>query len=319
MRRQLFLLSIFVFLFVPIASAQTLPANLQKIQQYNQEQALYYVTNISFVVAFLAGILSFLSPCILPLIPAFFSYTFKEKKNITKMTFFFFLGFSFMFTIMGILAGFLGESIAGLQIRYPSWVSIAGLFLVGFGILSIFGKGFSSIIQFKRVPGQDTFGIFLFGIFFALGWTACVGPILAGVLLIGTTLKNYALTGLLFFVYSLGIAVPLFTLSFVYDKLDLHQKKWLNGKPLEFALFGKKIYTNYVSVFAGILLIFMGVVFIVYRGTYLINGFDPLHIKPYFYSLQDKLFTAQKYLLFSVAIILFSGLTYIVWKGLRKR
>ncbi|MCH8329242.1 MAG: hypothetical protein IIB81_02520, partial [Nanoarchaeota archaeon] len=81
-----------------------LPEGLHKIFDYNEDQAIFYFKNLSFVVAFLAGILSILTPCSLGILPAFFSYTFKEKKNITKMSFSFFLGFMPVFIAFVLIA-----------------------------------------------------------------------------------------------------------------------------------------------------------------------------------------------------------------------
>ncbi|MEK6845257.1 MAG: cytochrome c biogenesis protein CcdA, partial [Nanoarchaeota archaeon] len=94
MLRKIFLIVFLFFLFLIIAApalAQSvLPLGLQKIIAYNQQVTLDFSVKISFLIAFLAGMLGILSPCILPFLPAYFSYTFKEKKNITKMTLVFF-------------------------------------------------------------------------------------------------------------------------------------------------------------------------------------------------------------------------------------
>ena len=95
----------------PIFADSHLPIGLQKIEEHQRQQAQYYLQNISFLVAFIGGILSFLLPCTLAILPAFFAYTFREKKNITKMTSIFFLGFSLVFILFGILAAALGKSV----------------------------------------------------------------------------------------------------------------------------------------------------------------------------------------------------------------
>ena len=83
------------FLFSTIAAADAhLPVGLLKIIEYNEAYTAEFAIKVTFIIAFMAGILAFLSPCIFPLMTAYFTVTFKEKKNITKMAFFFFIGFS---------------------------------------------------------------------------------------------------------------------------------------------------------------------------------------------------------------------------------
>jgi len=315
---RLYLLLLLSLLLIPVVFGQTLPIGLQKAQAYNQQQASLYAVQLTFVIAFLAGILSFLSPCILPIIPAFFAYTFKEKTSITKMTLIFFLGFSLVFTFMGVAAGALGQSFGDWQIRHSWLIYTAGVFLIVFGLLTIFGKGFTSLFQFSRVPGKDVLGVFFFGMAFAIGWSACLGPILTAILLMAAILQNYWTSGLLFFVYSLGIAVPLFLLSFFYDRSKKLQK-FLQHKQYRFTFLDSTFYTSFPQILAGALFILMGVVFLIYRGTYLINSFDPLHIKPYFYSLQDVLLQSHSWLIVCLAVFVFVLLLYFLWNGFRKR
>src|SRR3989338_3810841 len=99
-KSNLILFAVFVLL-ISISFAQT---GLQKINVYNQQQAVFYLQNLSFFVAFVGGMISVLLPCTLAILPAFFAYTFKERKEITKMTLVFFAGFSMIFIILGIFA-----------------------------------------------------------------------------------------------------------------------------------------------------------------------------------------------------------------------
>src|SRR3989338_6076760 len=125
-------LILFVILILLAAAAfakSDIPIGLQRIIEYNQKSTADFAVKVSFIIAFVAGILGILSPCILPFIPAYFSYTFKEKKNITKMTLVFFMGFSLVFVAMGIVAGFIGSQL--LSVLQKGWlVTIAGVFIV---------------------------------------------------------------------------------------------------------------------------------------------------------------------------------------------
>ena len=271
------------------AFAYELPANLQKLNQDNIDYAVGFLGQISLVVAFMAGILSFLSPCVLPFLPAFFSYTFKEKKDITKMTFVFFSGFALAFTAIGLMASYLGKGILMFQQSINYVVILSGVLLVAFGIMSFFGKGFSSIIKPKRVMRHDTYGIFSFGVIFAIGWTACLGPVLAGILALSLTLNNYLYTAGLMIAYSLGIFLPLLVTARIFDKYNISKSKWFAGKSVEFKLFGEKIITHSNNMISGIIFILLGIAFVIYKGTGFVNSIDPFRTKIYFYEFQRTL------------------------------
>jgi len=276
-----------------------LPPNVQRAA----EETLSDAQRISFFAAFLGGILSFLSPCILPVIPGFFFYTFREKRELVKMTFVFFLGFTTTFALLGIGAGLAGQSIVMLQGANPLLVQASGVLLIILGVLSISGKGLPINIQINR-HRHDVAGVYLSGLLLAAGWSACIGPILAGILLLAGMLPNVIYSALLLFVYSLGIFFPFFLLSLAWDKLGMARALSKHARLSE--------------VVAGALLIGLGAAYIAFGGTSIINAFDPFGTKQYFYSFQRELigsFLAELLgiiLLAAVALIL---LREFVWKG----
>jgi len=285
-KQNLILVSVFLLL-IPFSFSQS---GLEKIQQYNQQQAIFYLQNLSFFVAFVGGMISVLLPCTLAILPAFFAYTFKEKKEITKMTLVFFAGFSLIFMVLGIFAAAVGETLTSIQFASTkSLIFIAGVLLIIFGIMTILGIGFN-FIKIDRKTGHDISGIFLFGILFGLGWSACLGPVLAGILLIASTFHNYFYSAALLFFYSLGLFVPLFLLSILFDKYNLTQKAWLKGKEFEIKIFGRTFFIHTTKIIAGILLIGSGLTFIIFNGTNVINTLDPLRISVYAYIFEGKLF-----------------------------
>lgn len=312
------LIAVLIVLSGSIVFAQELdlPIGLQRAVEENKQATTDFLFKISIFVAFAAGMLTILSPCSLPLFPVFFSYISKEKKNITKMTLIFSLGFSVAFITLGIIAGLVGEQ--SISIIQEDWlVTIAGLFIILFGIMSLLGKGFASFIKFMPKTKNDIPGTFLLGIFFALGWTACLGPILGGILGIGAILHNVWYAAILMLFYSLGNMIPLFILAIFYDKLNLAQSKLIKGKLFTFTLGGKKYYVHSTNLFSGILLVLFGTFIIIYKGTALINRIDIFGTRPYFYLLQSKLIE-WKYanvlgVLLSLAFIL------VLWYVLKKK
>ncbi|MBI2548226.1 cytochrome c biogenesis protein CcdA [Candidatus Woesearchaeota archaeon] len=313
------LLTFLSLLFISVVSAASpLPIGLQKILEYNQESTEAFALKISFFIAFVAGMLGILSPCILPFIPAYFSYTFKEKQNITKMTLVFFLGFSLVFTTMGVIAGFLGQqSLAILQ--EPWLMTLAGILLISLGIMTLLGKGFSSFFTPTRKLTNDVPGIFLFGTSYALGWSACVGPILVSILGIGAILHDPWYSGTLLFFYSLGNLVPLFLISIFYDRFNLANSRFIKGKLFTFSIDEKKYYVHSTNLIAGIFLLIIGIVVIIYQGTSVVNTWDIFNTRSYFYAWQDKLIAWEYAQPFSVAVfILFvAGVSYFLWKQYR--
>ena len=288
--RRFFLLIFFVLLLLTVfVSAQSnMPIGLQRIIDYNNSSTADFAVKISFFIAFLAGMLGILSPCILPFLPAYFSYTFKEKKNITKMTVVFFLGFSLVFISMGVVAGFIGAQLLSV-VQNSLLVRIAGVFIIFLGVLSLLGKGFSSFIKIGQKTSNDVPGVFLMGIFFAIGWTACLGPILAGILGIGAILNNIFYSAVLLFFYSLGTLTPLFILSLFYDKFKLSESKFIKGKMLTFSIGEKEFNVHSTNLISGILFMIIGFVMLIFAGTAVVNTWDFLGTKQYFYSIQRAL------------------------------
>jgi|TARA_B100001964_G_scaffold244791_1_gene327924 cytochrome c-type biogenesis protein len=293
-----------------------LPEGLHKILDYNKQQANFYLKNLSFVVAFLAGILSILTPCSLGIVPAFFSYTFKERKNITKMTLAFFLGFMPVFIAFGLIATFLGTSVSMLQQNNRYLITIAGAFIILFGLMTLFGKGFT-FIKIRNKVKKDALGIFLFGIFFGIGWTACMGPILIGMLLIASVLNNYIYSALLMIFYSLGLFVPIFLISFLFDKYDLSKNKFIKGKEFEFKILNKKISIHSTNLISAILLIAVGLMFIIYGGTFIVNNLGLGGLTYNIYSLQEKIVSLRfSNIIGAVALL---GFLFLLWRFLVKK
>ena len=314
---SLFLILILLLIIIPISLAHetnieheeavNLPANLQGLVDYKHDQADFYLLNLSFLIAFLAGIIGILTPCSLAILPAFFAYSFEGKKEITKMTLMFFLGFAPVFIVFGLLATFSGRTLAIFQQDNSFLVMISGVVLIIFGLMVLFGKGFSGF-QFNRETKKTPFGIFLFGIFYAIGFTACMGPILVGILLIAGILQNYLYAGFLMLFYSFGLFVPLFLMSMFFDKFNF--SKFINkiNRTIGFSL------TNLIS---GILLIGMGLIFLMYKGTSVFNYLGLGDITYIIYRLQESIINLK----YANIIGLFVLIIFLIllWRFLKKK
>jgi len=214
---------------------------------------------VSFSAAFAAGLLSFLSPCILPLIPVYISYitgvSFDElrqsrggevRRKTLVHSLLFILGFSFVFIALGASASYLGK----LLINYKELISrLGGALIVIFGLYltGIFKSNFLSkekkiAINLKK---GTKIGSILFGVTFAAAWTPCVGPILGSILVLAGTRESMIGGMGLLGVYSLGIAVP-FILSALL----------INSFLVQFSKF--KRYLPAVGIICGLLLIVVG-------------------------------------------------------------
>lgn len=312
--KKIFMLILFILLAAGIATAADLPPALQKIAEYNQQQANIFVEKITIFVALLAGMLSFLAPCTLAIIPAYFAATFKEKGKALPMTLAFFLGFTLMFIILGIIASAIGQTFGSLQLKYDYLVIFAGIALVILGIMSIFNKGFLLVKTNINIRKQTFFGVFLTGVLFSFGWSACVGPILSGILLIAS-LVSYAKAALLMLFYAIGNFIPFIVLSLLIDKYSLLDNKWVSGKELKLSLLGKEHTFHTTTLISGILLIAIGTLFLVYGNTSIINTLNPFNIKLTEQSLQRGLLDFQ----YSWAITLLALILLAVFIWLLKR
>jgi cytochrome c-type biogenesis protein len=191
-----------------------------------------FTENITYSAALIAGLLSFFSPCILPLIPAYFSFitglTLDEltenkkevRQKVILSTLFYVAGFSFIFILFGASASFLG----GFASKY-SWIVRylgGGIILIfGFhllGIINIKSFNFEKKIHVKEKP-LHLMGTFVIGMAFGAGWSPCIGPMLGSILIVAgnqdTILKGVSLLA----VYSAGLAVPFLIMSFFINSI----------------------------------------------------------------------------------------------------
>ncbi len=208
--------------------------------------------------AFLAGMLSFLSPCTLPILPAYFAFTFQARKqSVVMMTVSFFLGLATTLTLLGASA----TAVSLLLLRNLQQITlVGGLAIIIFGVLSLFGKGFAGP-QLQVRPASTVVGSYLYGATFALGWTACVGPILGAILTLLATQGLAVFQGaLLAIIYAVGLGFPLILVSTFFSRLGQGSPFWkiLRGRGFTLRLGSHQFDLHTTSVLSGLLLIGMG-------------------------------------------------------------
>lgn len=228
---------------------------------------------LDFLMAFLAGFLSFLSPCILPLVPGYISWVsgfsldnlVQEKKGpvvirqVVVRSALFVLGFSLIFILLGAAA-----SAAGIfLLNHRGWLNkLAGIVIILFGLHLTGILPIKLLYREKRFAGMESsasaLGAVLLGAAFAFGWTPCIGPVLAGILGLAATQESVGRGMVLLSFYSAGLGIP-----FVLSALALNQFMGFLRR--------YKRYIRWGEVLAGVLLILVGILIFTNRLTFLLR------------------------------------------------
>jgi cytochrome c-type biogenesis protein len=217
---------------------------------------------VTVYLAFIAGLLSFVSPCVLPLIPSYVSFisgiSFEQltaennpsevKKVIIFNSLMFMLGFTVVFVAMGTTITLLGQYFVAHQAIFRK---------VGAAVIIFFGLHIIGIVNIKVLQRDKRFqfsnnkplglvGSFFVGLGFAAGWTPCIGPILASILFVASTSETLAMGILLLVIYSLGLAIPFFLTSLGINTFLKYFDRF-------------KKHMRVVSIVSGVFLIFVGI------------------------------------------------------------
>lgn len=221
------------------------------------------IMDFSLVIpAFIAGLLTFLAPCTLPIVPAYLGFisgvdqdALKDPKmaRATRRKIFFnglafIAGFSIIFITFGVLVGFAGSALATYRLWFARiggvLVILFGLFMLGLFKLSFFQSDKRITIPKWLTLGKPSSSLFIGGTF-ALGWTPCVGPILGSILLLAGTSGTALQGGLLLTVFSLGLALPFLIIAAAFSRATAYIER-----------FSK--YLKWISVIGGVFLILLG-------------------------------------------------------------
>ena len=222
-----------------------------------------FTESISYSAALIAGLLSFFSPCILPLIPAYFTFITgfsldelteargtRVRVRIILSTLSYVLGFSMIFILMGASASFLGGAI----FEYRDWIRIIG----GVAIM-LFGIHMTGLLRFKALEFERRLniqkkplhflGTFIVGMAFGAGWSPCIGPLLGSILIVAGNQDTVAQGIGLLSVYAAGLAIPFLVLSIFIDSLITLIKK------VSWSI-------KYINMTAGVLLLILGLLLV---------------------------------------------------------
>ncbi|MFQ5422143.1 MAG: cytochrome c biogenesis CcdA family protein [Anaerolineae bacterium] len=187
------------------------------------------------LLAFLAGILSFVSPCTLPVLTAYFAFAFKSgRSQIATNTLAFMLGLGTTFSLFGAVGFALGRVLLQSQ---QLILLVGGAAVLIFGVLSLLGKGFTGMQTTASTQPQNASvgGSYLFGLTFAVGWSSCVGPILGTVLTMAAQTTSVWNGMMLLFIYTLGLGLPLLIVSTFFGRMSRKSLFWrlLKGRGWE--------------------------------------------------------------------------------------
>ncbi len=208
-------------------------------------------------LSFLAGVLGVLSPCTLPVLPAYFAFAAGSgPRQILVRTVSFFVGLALSFSAMGASAGLAGRALGG---HLPAVQRLAGAVIAALGVASLLGRGFTGL-RFRDRPATTTAGSFVLGLAFSVGWTACVGPILAAVLVLAATREGALAGGVLLFVFAMGLGLPLTALSLAMARMDRNSRLWrlLRGRAWQVRLGRRTLHLHSTGLLSGALLIGLG-------------------------------------------------------------
>lgn len=230
--------------------------------------------DLSFLTAFLAGLVSFFAPCVIPLLPAYIGYVTgvsasdlqrqglaRYRTKILLSSLFYILGFSLIFVILGTTAAGIGQVLR----RYDDLIRIGGGLMILF-----FGLNFAGFLPIQFLAKERRFELplwvsnlgymrsFLVGVVFAFAWTPCVGAILGSILALAAVSQTATTGALLLLIYSLGISLPFLLVSFTLAQAPMYLKKITR-------------HIETVAKIAGILLVIIGILLITDTYKY-VNG-----------------------------------------------
>lgn len=220
--------------------------------------------DIGYAGAFLGGVLTLLSPCSALLLPAFFAYAFSTKTRLVARTGLFYLGLLSTLVPLGIFAGALGSLVT--QHR-TVLVGASAALVILLGLAQISGVRLPAAFTPTGRTGTSRLSVFALGTVYGVAGV-CTGPILGSVLTVAAIGSNAVYGGMLLAIFALGMAVPLFVLALVWDRLGISGRRWLRPRPLTIGT-----WTNsWLMVVSGLISVGIGVLLLLSDGTAGLGG-----------------------------------------------
>lgn len=224
------------------------------------------VQSVSFALAFLAGVVSFLSPCVLPLIPGYISFIsgsslteLKENSQAVKLkvlrsSFFFVLGFALIFIGLGASASLIGSFLASYR---AILTKVAGVVVIVFGLSLIgsFNLNFFRGRQLGKGFSRSPLGTVLLGVAFSFAWTPCIGPVLTSILAFAGSSQTVTSGAVLLAFYALGLGLPFILTGLLFNRF-LQLFSWLKNR------------YQLVTTASGVILVIMGLLLLTNQLTY---------------------------------------------------
>lgn len=222
--------------------------------------------SVPFTVAFVGGLLTFLSPCVLPLLPAYLAYlsgtsgASSDKNNQSsaqlKVTLLNALGFTLGFTVAFVLIGVLFYSLISQFRMGDGFSRVMGVILLILGLHTLGVYRIPFLMRDTRVQQNDVskltiFSSFLFGLLFGAGWSPCIGPILAGILAIAANSGEVLMAASLMAVFSFGLAIPFLLSALLASRMGQWARK--NAR-----------YTHWIERLTGILIVLIGLSLLIF-------------------------------------------------------
>lgn len=229
------------------------------------------MNTINVVIAFAGGLLSFLSPCILPLAPGYLGMisgvsmgkikdTTGGRQKIMVAAAAFILGFSLVFIMLGLASSLIGQLLRGSKVLFTQ---IGGVIVIVLGLHQSGLLPITWLYRERRVNTTPSIGIggaFVTGLVFAFGWTPCVGPILGGILAVAGNQDTMGAGVLLLIAYSVGLGLPFLLLALAFEKISAQLNR-------------VKPHLKYLQWLSGGLLILMGILLVTNNLTALTQWF----------------------------------------------
>lgn len=205
------------------------------------------INNELFIGAvYFAGLLSFFSPCIFPLLPVYIGMLSRGGRSSILKTLFFVLGLSMSFVLLGFGAGIIGKILMSDTFRIISGILVICFGVIQMDIIKIPLLERTKLLSLEVAEKEGVMGTFFLGFTFSLGWTPCVGPILTSILFISSGGGSPVYGAMMMSIYVLGLATPFVVFSYTY-------------KYLEKKLIGIKKHLNLLKKLGGALIVGMGI------------------------------------------------------------